>query len=96
MASEPCLAVPYEKLGWHAEAEAALAKLKAEAGNDAAYAYAEIYSQWGNKPKALEWLDTAMRLRDSGLAYLKTDPLMDPLRNEPRFQAVMRELKFPE
>ena len=37
-----------------------------------------------------------MRLRDSGLEYLKTDPLMDPLRQEPRFQAIERELKFPE
>jgi hypothetical protein len=36
-----------------------------------------------------------MRLRDSGLVMLKTDPLMDPLRNEPRFQAIERELKFP-
>jgi hypothetical protein len=26
---------------------------------------------------------------------LKTDPLMDPLRKEPRFQAIERELKFP-
>jgi hypothetical protein len=26
---------------------------------------------------------------------LKTDPLMDPLRNEPRFQAIKRQLKFP-
>jgi len=26
---------------------------------------------------------------------LKTDPLMDPLRQEPRFYAVERELKFP-
>ena len=60
----------------------------------AAYQYAEIYVQWGNVPKALEWLDTAMRLRDPGLEDLKTDPLMDPLRKEPRFQAVMRELKF--
>ena len=54
-----------------------------------------IYAQWGNRAKALEWLETALRLRDPGLVYLKTDPLMDPLRKEPRFQAVMRELKFP-
>jgi hypothetical protein len=26
----------------------------------------------------------------------KVDPLMDPLRKEPRFQAVMQELQFPE
>jgi len=34
-------------------------------------------------------------LRDPGLVQLKTDPLMDPLHKEPRFLAVMRELKFP-
>jgi hypothetical protein len=27
---------------------------------------------------------------------LRTDPLMDPLRKEPRFQAVERALKFPD
>jgi hypothetical protein len=26
----------------------------------------------------------------------QTDPLMDPIRHEPRFHAAMRELKFPE
>jgi hypothetical protein len=44
----------------------------------------------------LEWLDTAVRVRDPGLALLKTDPLLDPLRHEPRFQAIERELKFPQ
>jgi hypothetical protein len=29
------------------------------------------------------------------IGLLKTDPLMDPLRKEPRFQAIERELKFP-
>ena len=38
---------------------------------------------------------TAWRLRDSGLEYLKTAPLLDPLRQEPRFHAIERELKFP-
>jgi hypothetical protein len=29
------------------------------------------------------------------MEFLKTDPLMDPLRQEPRFQAIERALKFP-
>jgi tetratricopeptide (TPR) repeat protein len=87
--------VIYDKLGRHADAEAELSKYKAAQGDAAAYQYATIYAQWGNRPKALEWLETALRLRDSGLEYLKADPLMDPLRKEPRFQAIERELKFP-
>jgi tetratricopeptide (TPR) repeat protein len=93
--SQQCLAVIYDKLGRHSDAEAELAKLKAALGDAAAYQYAEIYAQFGNRAKALGWLETALRLRDPGLENLKTDPLMDPLRQEPRFQAVMRELKFP-
>ena len=91
-----CLAITYNKLGRHADAEAELAKMKAALGDAAAYQYATIYAQWGNVPKALEWLDTALRLRDPGLELLKTDPVLDPLRQEPRFQAVMRKLKLPE
>ena len=94
-ASQQCLAVVYDKLGRHTDAEAELAKLKAAVGDSAAYQYATIYAQWGNTAKALEGLETALRLRDPGLIYLKTDPLLDPIRQEPRFQKMMRELKFP-
>ena len=72
-----------------------LSKMKAEDGETSACQYAMIHAQWGNRAKALEWLETALRLRDPGLVYLKTDPLMDPLRKEPRFQAIERALKFP-
>jgi hypothetical protein len=44
----------------------------------------------------LDWLERAMRLRDPGLVYTKVDPLLDPLRKEPRFRAVMQELQFPK
>lgn len=94
--SQWCLAVVYHKLGRHPDAESEFAKLKAGNGDDAALQYAEIYAQWDDRAKALDWLDTALRLRDPGLEFLKTDPLMDPLREEPRFQAIVRQLKFPE
>jgi len=94
-ASKQCLSVIYDKLGRHADAEAELAKLRAWGGDGGAYQYATIYAQWGDRAKALEWLETAWRLRDPGLDNLKTDPLLDPLRHEPRFQAIERELKFP-
>jgi TolB-like protein/Flp pilus assembly protein TadD len=93
--SPQCLAVVYDKLGRHADAEGELAKIKARLGDAGAYQYATIYAQWGQRTKALEWLDTAMRLRDPALESLKTDPLLDPLRKESRFQAIERELKFP-
>jgi TolB-like protein len=93
--SQQCLAVAYDKLGRHADAEAEVAKMKAVGGDAAAYQYATIYAQWGIRSRALQWLDTAMRLPDPGLITLKTDPLLDPLRNEPRFQAIERELRFP-
>jgi TolB-like protein/Tfp pilus assembly protein PilF len=91
-----CTAMAYHKLGLHADAEAALAKLKARWGDSGPTVYAVVYAQWGDTTKALEWLDTAVRLRIPGLEGLKTDPLLDPLRKEPRFQAIERELKFPD
>jgi hypothetical protein len=95
--SQQCLAVVYDKLGRHTDAEAELAKIKSALGDTEAYPYAAIYAQWGgDRPRALKWLDTAMHLRDSGLDLLKTDPLLDPLRKEPRFQAIERDLKFPD
>jgi serine/threonine-protein kinase len=94
--SQWCLAVVYDKLRRHGDAETELAKLKAAMGDGDAYQYATIYAQWGDRPKALEWLETAMRLRDTGLEFLKTDHLLDPLRHEPRFQAIERELRFPD
>jgi TolB-like protein/Tfp pilus assembly protein PilF len=83
--SQVCLAITYDKVGRHADAEAMLAKLQASMGDARASQYGLIYAQWGDTARALDWLDTAMRLRQRGLAYLKTDPRWDPIRNEPRF-----------
>jgi len=91
-----CSTMVYDRMGRHADAEAVLARVRAVAGDSWAWNYSAIYAQWGDTARALDWLDTAMRLRDPTLIQTKSDPIMDPLRKEPRFQAVMRELKFPD
>jgi TolB-like protein len=90
-----CMAILYDRLHQHAQAEAELAAMQAELGDGAAYQYAEIYAQWGDTPKALQWLDTAYRLPDPGMSSLKVDALINPLRKEPRFQEIERKLNFP-
>ena len=93
--SQDCLALAYQKLGRQADAETALARFKALEGNAGAFRYAAIYAQWGDTPKALEWLDTALQMRDAELINLKTEPLLDPLQQEPRFKAIEKALNFP-
>ena len=72
-----------------------LRRIESAFGDEHAYEYASIYAQWGDKAKALQWLETAVRVRDSGVSLLKVDADLAPLRDEPRFQAIERELKFP-
>ena len=91
-----CKAIVYQKLGRREAASAAMRRAVEQAGDAGGYQYAEIYAQWGESNAALDWLEKAMRLRDTGMANLRTDPLLDPLRKEPRFRALERALKFPD
>jgi transposase len=87
------LTITYDKLGRHADAETMLAKIRASNGDVPAFGYSMMYAQWGDPARALDWLEAAMRARDP---YFDLKfPLLDPLRKEPRFQAVERALKFP-
>ena len=91
-----CFALVYEKLGRHADARQALSQLQAESGDASAVFYAMIYAQWGDTARALDWLETAMRHHDPYLIRVRKNHNFDPLRNEPRFQAIERGLKFPD
>jgi TolB-like protein/tetratricopeptide (TPR) repeat protein len=94
--AQMCLALAYEKLGRRSDAETMLAKVRSTFADEGAYGYTVVYAQWGDIAEALKWLDAAFRARDTDLLQMKTDPFMDPLRREPRFQIVMRELAFPD
>jgi hypothetical protein len=57
--------------------------------------FAQAYLGLGDKGKALTWLERAYDEQDPWLFWLKTWPPLDPLRSEPRFQALLRRVNFP-
>lgn len=72
-----------------------LSKLKRLFGESTSYQYGGIFAQLGDHDRALSALEHAFVIRDGGLISIKIDPRLDPLRDEPRFDAIIKEMNFP-
>ena len=92
--SSLCLAIVYDKLHRQPQAQAQFVAMQTRWGDSLAYQYAEIYAQWGDSAKALDWLEAAYRLPDPGMYWIKKDSLLDPLRSQARFTALLAKLKL--
>src|SRR5262249_7630907 len=58
------------------------------------YTFAQLYAWLGDKEQALEWLEKACARHDE-LVYLIFDECWDPWRDEPRFEAVRKNIRMP-
>ena len=88
------LAIVEHSLGNTSAAKAVFEELTAEHGERVLYQQAQVLAQWGNKKNALARLDQAWQRRDSGLIYLRNDPLLDGLRTEPSFVRLLDAIGF--
>ena len=61
-----------------------------------AFALAIVYVGLGENARALDWLDKAYQERSIRLAYLRREPVWDALRQEPRFNELLRRISLPE
>jgi len=55
-------------------------------------ALATVHLGLGNNSRALDWAERAFEERRGWLAYLTVNPLVDPLRGEPRFEALVERM----
>jgi eukaryotic-like serine/threonine-protein kinase len=53
-----------------------------------------VYIALGDKEKALDWTERAVDERRGWAAYLRVHPIVDPLRSEPRFDALIQRMRF--
>jgi len=89
------LAITYHALGKKNESDAATAEFVAKNHAGGAYQIAEIYSFRGEADRAFDWLNRAYDQRDSGLAFIKGDPLLTPIQRDPRYQAFLKKMQLP-
>jgi tetratricopeptide (TPR) repeat protein len=75
--------------------ETTITQMRKLYGASYSFQYADIYAQSGNKERAFSELANALRAEDPGLAEMKSDPYLDPLRNDPRYAELIRRLNFP-
>jgi len=57
-------------------------------------ALATIYLGLGDVEKALDWTEVAFDERRGWLAYMQVNPVMDPMRGHPRFEALVKKMKL--
>jgi TolB-like protein len=87
-------AIVEHRLGNTAVATAARTRLVQDLGDRVLYQQAQIHAQWGERDAALNRLEQARRVGDSGLIYSRNDPLLDPLRKDPRFARLLESIGF--
>jgi serine/threonine-protein kinase len=64
---------------------------------DRPYRIARVHAWMGTRNQALEWLERAYRMRDSGdrgIMKVKSDPLLRSLHGDPRYEALLQTMKL--
>jgi TolB-like protein/Tfp pilus assembly protein PilF/tRNA A-37 threonylcarbamoyl transferase component Bud32 len=59
------------------------------------WSFVLAYLGLGDHDKAIEHLQKGYEAHDVGVLF-NTDPVADPIRSDPRFQEIVRKMKFPE
>lgn len=88
----------YQKTGWNGVLQTQRATLEAKEQKGVFsprhYRIATLSALVGDKEHALVSLNEAFKYRSANITFLKTDPALDSLRGDPRFDELMRRAGF--
>jgi tetratricopeptide (TPR) repeat protein len=83
--------------GKRQEALQVLSNLEARSKKEyvTAYAVALVHAALGDKDQAFAWLEKGVEERTHWLVWLKRDLRWEPIRSDPRFEALIKRVGFP-
>ena len=90
----PMLSYAYAVSGDKKQAKTELEKTLLEEPDQSSYHLAAVYIQLGDYNEAFKRLEKAYEMRDLWMYCVKVDPTFDPIRNDPRFKALLKKMNF--
>jgi len=78
----------YQTFGWPG-----VMRKRFENTNEAYFLGAAYNAQAGNKDQAFEYLEKSYQRREMWMAYLQVEPRLDPLRDDPRYDELVRRVE---
>jgi len=91
-------AAAYAASGQKAEALKILEKLNRLARESyvSPHRIAGIYAALGDRDHAFQWLEKAFEEHNTWMIFINENVLFEPLHDDPRFQALLRRMNFPQ
>jgi hypothetical protein len=80
------------RMGRVAEAREAIARFPSDRQRQVPYFVACLYAATGDRDSAFAWLDRAYASGQIDIVSMGVDPEMDPLRNDARFNGLLRKI----
>jgi serine/threonine protein kinase/TolB-like protein/Tfp pilus assembly protein PilF len=96
-AQAAALGEAFQKSGFRGFLKTGLDQLsKVREGQQPGYDVARLHTLLGQTNEAIAALERVYAVRGGGIVYIKSDPVLDPLRSDPRFQDLIRRLNYPQ
>jgi serine/threonine protein kinase/Tfp pilus assembly protein PilF len=94
--AENLIGITYVRMGKRHEAQEVLENLlkRSKEMYSIPYLLARFYIALGEVDQGIEWLEKAYEEHNDWLALLKIDPLLDSVRSDPRFTALLKKIGF--
>jgi serine/threonine-protein kinase len=90
------LGIAYALSGDRVRAREVLSKLKDPSQPYLpAFSIAMVYAGLADKEQTIFWLKKGYEERNEDMIYMKIEPVLDPIRSDPRFQELIRSVGFP-
>jgi len=90
------MALALETLGQRNESDKELRSAEQKSGDEMGYWIAAVYAARGDPDQAFAWLDRAINVYGEGVTWIKGDPLLGSLIDDPRYNALLQKMRLPE